>query len=131
VLKPSAWLVIYNNGFYGTMRENPAFAVWNQQHYLQRYPSPPRNSQPLTDEDAARCGFRFAHREEYTNDVQFSPEHLAAYLTTQSNVIAAVEQGSESETEIYAWLIESLTPLFPEPRGTFPFGGAIWYLEKA
>ncbi len=30
VLRPEGWLVIYNNGFSGTMRENADFARWNR-----------------------------------------------------------------------------------------------------
>lgn len=129
VLRPGGWLVIYNNGFFGQMLENSAFTEWNKS-YLTRYPTPPRNSKPLTEDDARSYGFHFAKREAYTNEVQFSPQQLAAYLTTQSNVIASVEQGKESIEDVYQWLLELLAPLFPVPICTFSFGGDIWYLQK-
>lgn len=66
----------------------------------------------------------------YENDVDFSVDELAAYLTTQSNVIAAVEQGVEHINDVYAWLIAELTPLFRAAKATFHFGGYIWYLQK-
>ncbi len=130
LLKPNGHLAIYNNGFYGTMRENPVFALWNEQVYLARYPSPPRHHAPLTDEDAATYSFRFLHRERYENDVSFTPATLAAYLTTQSNVIAHVEQGTETIEAVYAWLINEVTPFFKAPEGTFQFGGSFWLLAR-
>lgn len=129
VLRPGGWLAIYNNGFFGTMRENPAYAEWNRERYLGRYPTPPRHDAPFTDE-AAAAGFRFLAREHYANDVTFAPEELAAYLMTQSNVIAALEEGTEEANAIRAWLLAELGPLFPGPRATFPFGGDFWLLRR-
>lgn len=131
VLRPDGALVIYSNGFYGQMRENPEFARWNRENYLRRYPTPPRNDQPFTEADAQASGFRFASREHYTNEVSFSPDALARYLMTQSNVIAAVEQGSESLSTVHAWLIDTITPLFPGPKATFFFGGEVWVLQPS
>lgn len=129
VLSPGGWLVIYNNGFEGRMNENPEFAHWNSETYVTRYPTPPRHNQPFTDEDARSHGFAFSKRESYTNEIAFSPERLACYLMTQSNVIAAVEQGSEAPEDVYVWLLDSVKPLFPTATATFPFGGEIWYLR--
>ncbi len=130
VLERDAWLVIYNNGFFGMMNENPQFAQWNESEYLQRYPTPPRHNEPFGPADAQQYGFLFKHQEGYTNDVMFSVEQLASYLTTQSNVIAAVEQGTQSIEDVYNWLTLQLAPLFSAPTATFPFGGSIWYLQK-
>jgi SAM-dependent methyltransferase len=130
VLRPNGWLIIYNNYFLGTMKENPDYERWARDLYLARYPTPPRADNPLTDADADTFGFRFAERETYTNEVVFSVEEHAAYLMIQTNVIAAVEQGQQSVEEVYAWLLEATRPLFPAPRGTFQFGGTVWYLQK-
>lgn len=71
-------------------------------------------------------------RENYENNVRFTTEELARYLETQSNVIAVVEEGSEDIEEVHAWLLRSLTPLFPGgAQATFVFGGYIWYLRPA
>jgi SAM-dependent methyltransferase len=130
LLKPGGWLVIYNNGFRGQMEENPAFYDWMQKLFMPRFPSPPRFDEPFTEEDAHNFGFTFAARERYTNKITFSPELLTAYLTTQSNIIAAVEQGSEQLDEVYRWLVSEVAPLFPAEEATFMFGGYIWYLHK-
>jgi SAM-dependent methyltransferase len=129
VLRAEGALVIYSNGFYGRMEENPAFARWNRESYLTRYPTPARHDQPFTDEDARASGFQFVGRERYTNEISFSPEQLAQYLMTQSNVIAAVEQGSETLAEVHTWLLDTVSPLFSSPQGTFLFGGEIWFLQ--
>jgi hypothetical protein len=50
---------------------------------------------------------------------------------TQSNVIAAVEQGSESLPDALSWLLESASPWFPSPMATFIFGGEIWLLQPS
>jgi SAM-dependent methyltransferase len=131
ILQPDGTLVIYSNGFYGQMRENADFARWNCESYLTRYPTPPRNDQPFTDESARQHGFVFIGRERYTNEVPFSPEQLAQYLMTQSNVIGAVEQGSESLASVHAWLLDAVTRLFPASSATFLFGGEIWFLKTA
>jgi ubiquinone/menaquinone biosynthesis C-methylase UbiE len=130
VLETARWLVIYNNGFYGTMEENPEFEQWNRSRYLERYPTPPRHNQLLGQQDAQQYGFRLVHQESYGNDVSFTVENLASYLTTQSNVITAVEQGTESIKEAYDWLQAQIAPMFSAPVATFAFGGSILYLRK-
>lgn len=130
LLHTSGWLVIYNNWFTGEMKENAKYAEWNQNRYLMLYPSPARANQPFADSDAEKHKIRFVERESYTNDVMLSLEELTNYLTTQSNMIAIVEQGEQSLESARAWLTDSLKPLFIQPRCTFLFGGSIWYLQK-
>jgi hypothetical protein len=69
--------------------------------------------------------------EDYSNEVSFSREQLARYLLTQSNVIAAVEQGGEPLPAVYSWLLASVSPLFPVPTATFLFGGEILFLQPS
>ena len=80
--------------------------------------------------EARQYGFSPIGKEIYTNEVLFSPQELANYLMTQSNIIAAVEQGTERAESTYTWLVEQLVSLFPVSRGTFLFGGVIEYLQK-
>ncbi len=129
VLESSGWLVIYDNGFFGEMKENPKHERWYRENYLVRYPSPPRNKEPLTDDECRKHGLRLVEREIYTNEVSFSAEELASYLMTQSNVTTAVEDGGESSESVREWLVESVAPMFEWPRGTFRFGGTIGYLQ--
>ena len=62
--------------------------------------------------------------------MSFTRDELVRYLTTQSNVIAAVDEERESLGDVEGCLTEALAPLFPAPRGTFRFGGPIWYLRR-
>lgn len=131
VLGPAGWLIIYDNAFRGEMKENPGFKLWFQESYLARYPSPPRDRRPFGEEDAMRHGFHFLGREDYQNEVRFSIEELASYLETQSNVITAVEEGSENIEEVHRWLLNVLSSLFPGTTATFIFGGYIWHLRRS
>jgi ubiquinone/menaquinone biosynthesis C-methylase UbiE len=131
ILKDGAWLIIFNNGFRGQMKGNPEFEQWFLQVYEEHFPSPPRNAEPMTSEIAGLHGFNFPYQEEFQNDVEFTVEELAAYLMTQSNVIAITEHGRETVEDVYNWLIAQTRPFFKSEKDTFPFGGFIWYLQKA
>ncbi len=131
LLRPGGWLVIYNNWFTGRMVEDEGLARWSQEVYLARYPSPPRQRRPLSDEDAGRFGLRFVEREAYENEVLFERDQLVAYLCTQSNVVAAVEYGQETLGTVYGWLQEELGCFFV-PAGQaqrLVFAGYVWCLQ--
>jgi hypothetical protein len=66
----------------------------------------------------------------YENEVSFSPEALVAYLTTQTDVMAAVEQGRESIESASQWLLEQVRPFFSDASATFVFVTRAWYLRK-
>jgi len=130
VLKTRGWLIPYTNGFHGKMKENESFEQWSREIYPSRYPAPPRDSTPMTAERANEFGFSSFHMERFQNEVQFTADELSAYLTTQSNVIAAVEQGDETIDDVYLWLVSQTKPYFHSIKATFMFGGSIWYLQK-
>jgi ubiquinone/menaquinone biosynthesis C-methylase UbiE len=130
LLRDKGWLIIYNNGFTGKMKENAAFEEWVEQTYVKWYPTPPRNWKPLTPESANDFGFISFHAEKYQNNVQFTLDELSAYLTTQSNVISAVEQGMETIEDVYRWLVSEMQSYFLSEHATFLFDGYIWYLQK-
>jgi SAM-dependent methyltransferase len=131
VLRPQGWLVVYDNYFSGRMKENVAFEGWYRGGYLRRYPPPPRAYASFTQADAAGEGFHLAGDEQYQNSISFSVEGLRDYLTTHSNVIAAVEGGSEEISAVRLWLRENLKPLFGNLQAaTFLFHGPIWYLKR-
>ena len=64
------------------------------------------------------------------NDVAFTPPKLVDYLSSHSNVIAAVEGRGESLAAVRKWILDLVTPFFRGPRATFQFGGTIWYVQK-
>ena len=57
VLNPGGWLIIYDNGFFGEMKENPEHKRWYREDCLARYPSSPRNKEPLTEDGAESTDF--------------------------------------------------------------------------
>jgi len=132
VLRPNAWLVIYDNYFGGKMQENEMFHIWFEEKYLERFPTPPRNRTRFGAEEAAIEKFQVDAQEFYENDWQFTCKGLVDYLVTQSNVIAAVEGGKEQIGDVRAWLHGEIEPMYQSrSQSTFAFGGPIMYLKRA
>lgn len=132
VLRSGGWLIVYDNYFSGQMEENAAFETWYRESHVRKYPPPPRTWAIFTEEDSGNEGFHLAGQEQYQNRINFSIEGLMDYLTTQSNVIAAVEVGGEDINEVRRWLMETLKPLFGKlQEAAFPFYGPIWYLKNS
>ena len=130
VLNDEGILIIYNNGFKGIMRENTSFTDWGSQVYGKRFPVPPRDSRPLTRKAVRQLGFELFKEESYENEIVFTPEKLVAYLTTQTNVVAAIQQGRETLESASIWLINQVRPFFMDDRAKFVFGTRAWYLKK-
>ena len=129
VLKANGWLIVYNNEARAQMIGNPEFRNWADQFYTS-YPTPSRTATPTDPAFFSNHGFQLDPLEEVENHVSFTPDELAAYMTTQSNFIAKVEQGAESLEEVHARIVEAATPLFAEARADFLFASRIWYLHK-
>jgi SAM-dependent methyltransferase len=130
VLKPKAWLVVYYNSWRANMLENPeAFKAWAHLHF-ERYPTPPRDSKPMTESEASGYGFQFDPIETYQNSAVFTLEQCANYLSTQSDMIAKIEQGSLDLEEALSQIRSELEPIFLGEHATFGFSGWIWYLQK-
>lgn len=103
----------------------------DQTQYLDQFPSPPRRGEPLEDEEAEVAGFHFANRERYSNDVTLTRKVLVRHMTTQSNIIVAVEGNRRPLDDVRGWLYSSLDRFFVEREATFEFGGSIWYPQKS
>ena len=61
----------------------------------------------------------------------FTQQELIDYLSTQTNVIATVEEGGLSLTDVKRRLRRELEPIFTQRTLTVCFGGPIWILEAA
>lgn len=132
VLRARAWLVVYDNYFAGWKDGLAEFQTWIRETYHARYPSPQRARVEFTDEVVEKRGFRVAGREQYENDIEFSVTGLVNYLTSQSNVIAAIEGGVENIGDVKAWLAKGVEPFFRgREKATFLFTGPVWYLQKS
>jgi ubiquinone/menaquinone biosynthesis C-methylase UbiE len=129
VLKPNGWLILYNNFFRSQMISNQEFLRWANSFYAN-YPVPARVETPTDPAFFSSHGFRLDPLEDIENQVSFTPNELAAYMTTQSNFIAKVEEGTESLEEVHASIVEGVTPFFADSRADFLFSSKIWYLRK-
>jgi SAM-dependent methyltransferase len=121
VLRPSGWLILFDDHFSGQMTGSEEYARWNKEHYAKRFPPPPRNRAPLGQDEASIHGFALRARDQFTHSVAFTPEQLVAYLLTQSNVIALVEGGGGDIEAVREWLHASIRPLFKLEAAEFPF----------
>lgn len=131
ILRPSAWLVIYDAYFSAVATANPDFQTWHRESYLKRYPSPARSWFALAADDALAVGFRLHKTERLEHTINFTLEGLVDYLLTQSNIIAAVEDGAEEIGEVRRWLTESIEPFFAgRDEAGFLFNIPAWYLQS-
>jgi SAM-dependent methyltransferase len=130
VLKDHSWLAIYNNGFAGEMIENPNFRNWAFEIYPKRFPTPLRKSWGVTADSVKPFGFDLAAEEPFENPIPMSRAQLLAYLLTQTNVIAAVENGSTKIEEVAEWIETAIAPYFGDTSKTMRFSGRIWLLKS-
>ena len=124
VLRPDGVLLTYNSWFAGIMDGSAAFPEWYRE-YLQHFPAPPRHAAPLAAAVVRACGFREVASERFSHEHLFTPDAFAGYLKTQSNVTAAIERGATTDEDVTRWLVDTLEPLFSDPRATFRYDGAL------
>jgi ubiquinone/menaquinone biosynthesis C-methylase UbiE len=112
VLAGNGELRVYNFVFPGLLVGDDTFSVWYREAYLTRYPVPGRHwdtlAHLLVDE---KFPLVFIEQHEFKYEVSFSARTLRSYLTTQSNVEAALRRG-DSLRDIDAWLDRELAPFF-------------------
>ena len=115
------------------MAGNDSFKPWVDAVYLGRFPSPPRNRNfDWSAENLFKKGFYIDTPPEFENEIMFDKQQLINYLTTQSNIEAAVMNGGMDYEAVEKWLAVELKPFF-EPAGTaqrFYFSNRIRYLKK-
>ena len=131
VLAAGAWLVIYTSGFYGEMAENPAFQEWAHQTYPEKFPTPPRRAYSVNPAMVEPLGFNLQETERFEHAEKLTADQLAAFLVTQTNVIAAVEGGAIPLSEATHWIREGIEPYFKGAVQTLKFGGSIAFLRKS
>ncbi|HSK72037.1 MAG TPA: class I SAM-dependent methyltransferase [Pyrinomonadaceae bacterium] len=132
VLKREGWLIAYDNYFSDQAEKNPAFGDWHQQEFLKKYPVPPRAEISFETTSENPNDFVLARQDWHENIIEFSAAELVDFLVTMSNVIAAVEGGTQSIEEVREWLSDGVKPFFKEDeRKPFTFKATIWYLRRA
>jgi ubiquinone/menaquinone biosynthesis C-methylase UbiE len=131
-LRAGGRMVVYDNYFLGRMEENAEFHEWFKENYPRRFPAPKRGRLAFEPEDLEGTGFQLLGHERFPNSTRFTLTALVDYLTTHSNVIAAVEYGADDINEVRRWLAENIKPFYGDFEEVgFIFDGLIWYLENA
>jgi hypothetical protein len=116
VLAPFGELWVYNLFFPGILLGDDSFFRWHRDRYLWRYPVPARCAgtiASLLDSRASQLVLIEERGLDY--EVAFTATELRSYLTTSTNIEAALERG-ESLEDVDAWLAEELDPFFTERR---------------
>jgi len=110
VLRPGAWVALYDHYFLGEMVDVPEFAAWTKLA-LDRYPLPPRNPQVGDPRSIEPPGFEPVDDEFFADDIAFTQGEFCDYQLTISTFVSAAERGTP-RAELRAWLLESTEPLF-------------------
>lgn len=132
VLRAGGWLVVYDNFMTGRMAEREEFRTWFKETYIARFPSPRRSWVLFDAEGAETEGFILRREERFENAIAFTPETLIDYLTTHSNVIAAVEGSGGDIGEVRTWLAKEIEPFFDAiGEAHLIFDAAFWCLRRA
>jgi SAM-dependent methyltransferase len=132
VLNENGWLVVYDNYLSDEMTDNPEYHWWFRDVYLKKYPTPPRNWPAFSPDDAEKDRFFVASSEVIKNTISFSLEEFVDFMLTLTNVIAAVEGGSEDAADAKRWFTKELKPFFPEgEKQNLTFTAPIWFLTPS
>lgn len=134
LLKSKSWLVLYENYFISEMVGNDNFTHWFPDVYLKKFPSPPRNNvYSWTKENLISKHFNFVTEERFKNSIHLNKKQLALYFTTQSNIIAAVEEKQTTYGEVDNWLQEELASFFDnnDTPQIINFGNWIKFIQLA
>ncbi len=114
VLTCGGELWVYNLLFPGVLFGDESFSRWHRERYLVRYPVPARHSETLACLlRPQQLPFVFTDERRLSYEVTFTAGELRSYLTTQSNIEAALRRGAALR-DVDAWLDNELAPFFRE-----------------
>jgi SAM-dependent methyltransferase len=130
LLERGGWLVPLDFGDTGRSPEVPGLARWYDEVFQARYPRPASRDPLVTAQEARRHGFEAPVHREFASFASFTAAQYAAFLMTESNVIAAVEYGSEAADRVRAWLGSELLALFGEGPRPVAFTGYVQALRR-
>jgi SAM-dependent methyltransferase len=130
LLERGGWLIPLDFGDTGRSPEVPGLARWYDGVFQARYPRPASRDPLVTAEEAGRHGFEAPLHRDFASVASFTARQYAAFLMTESNVIAAVEYGSEAEDGVRAWLEKDLVSLLGEGSRPVAFSGYVQALRR-
>jgi len=112
VLVRGGELWVYNLLFPGVLLGDETFSAWQRERYLARYPVPARRWATLASLlQPGKLPLAFADEQKLRYEVSFTATELRCYLTTQSNIEAALRRGA-SLGDVDGWLDGELAPFF-------------------
>lgn len=130
LLAAGGWLVALDFGDAGRSPEVAGLERWYRDAFERRYPRPPASDPVIGAAEAARAGFEAPSWSDFASSWAFTARQYAEFLTTESNVIAAIEYGDVAPSEVRVWLESELRPLFGEGPRRVAFSGYIQALRK-
>lgn len=130
ILKKNGIMVIYDNFMSDKMDGNVSYTDWWHEEYLKKFPKPARKENLWSDKEVSPYHFIMEGQERYSNRLEMTKDEYIAYMLTQSNVIARVEQGGENLEEVRKWFENTLDKVFCNQKQTLVFEGYIWYLKR-
>lgn len=130
VMEPNRWLVLYNSWFSGDMDDVPSFREEGWGTYLTQFPSPPRESAPISADVAETYGFELIGSRDFEDRIALSVHELISCFSTQSNVVLVVENGKLSYEKADEAISDLVAPFFVKERHEFRFPGRVWFLLK-
>jgi SAM-dependent methyltransferase len=130
-LARGGWLVCLDFGDTGRSPDVPGLARWYDEAFQREYPRPASSDPRITAEEAARHGFEPPVERGFASVASFTARQYAAFLMTESNVIAAIEYGREGEDRVRARLESQLLPLFGGASRRVAFSGYVQALRRS
>ncbi|MEL6255016.1 MAG: class I SAM-dependent methyltransferase [Bacteroidota bacterium] len=113
LLPKGGHLILYDNFFLGKMKEEAAFQRWAKESYFTSFPTPPRNrTYDWSNEHVGAKGLSLVLEENMENEYPFSHAELCIYLSTLSNINAAVTSGNFSFEKVDEWLNNELRQFY-------------------
>ncbi len=129
-IKSNGWFIIYDDSIASRIVDSQRFTAWYSEEYLLRYPKPPRNEEKWDDDLLRPYGFSMVRQEAFSHTVTMNEQQFVNFMVTQSNVIAAVEQGDQALESVIRWFHESLASIFGGGSQDVNFEGYVWYIVK-
>lgn len=130
LLRGGGWLVSLDFGDSGRSPEVEGLGRWYDGVFQRRYPRPGARDPILTADEAARHGLEAPSRADFAIECVFGAREYAAFLMTESNLIAAIEFGGEPAEAVRTRLERELEPLFGDEPRRVVFSGYVQTLRK-
>lgn len=135
----NALLIIYDFWISDHMVKNDAYTEWFHNQYLTHFPKPLRK-EDIWNQNGMPAEFVIKKQVTYQIQHEFDLDSYIRFMMTQSNIHLQIKQHQKTESEIYSFMKQSLSPIF---HGTM-FHGAMfhgtsqtlifdaysWYIER-